>query len=1426
MLARPIKEQLIAEMNAVREKEGFIDGRVEGFIDREKQISYTMDLFKNQADQDRESFRQEYARNLDAWINSPSSRARLVVVEGTEDNMEKVAQITFNASPLERVLIAGLDEQKQEELSRELRKLWKERLESSPANREQFNKRFTTAEDQGKSLDHLLEERSLQELMGPHIFKNDLNIDYNSMQEQFPHFDVNIEEVLCFGDSEQLVNNLGSLGENIKSGVPIFSVKAHPFEEGEYGLWKCACNDTASFMDQITTGKSAPELIGNATDDGYENITISPVYQEMFALDSLKSEMTEQNLSGLDDVEQKDLDFLKKILFDEALYPANTSPEAITKTISKATSKLGALKATKVSEALKWNMVNRPVSTAVEVEFAIGNMTLDGGNDLIKENLDIKNSYKLFYEGLLTALIDEGIEKEKAIKVAFAQTVNAYVDIEKRNETIKELVRGETGAEAWRDLGLQSTNRVKDANKLGIKFLAPLMPIFIAGAAIGVVGLGLTVVGIPAAVGLAFGIAGVAGGAIGTAATAASMYFQIKANKKHLPRANTALAEANAKMFAAQRERDTQIAGRLARVKGRIKTHEIDGLEESEFQNQKQTQPEATIGDRLTRDAKRKMLQKLQTMTDEDDIKIDGRVPEGHIDRDLQRDYTMDLFMNQANRSKISSNEEYTGDINAWMTSGSNRARMVILEAAENNLEKVAQVTFNASPLERVVVAGLDAEKEQILATELRKLWKERLEALEVNREQFNKKYKTGEDQDKSLDELLELRSLKELLGPHLYKNNLDTSFETMQREFPHFDVNVEEVLCFGNSEELVKNLGELGQKIQTGVPVFSVKASPFQEDDHGLWKCACKDTDDFMNQITQGKSAPELIGKETESGYANIDISPVFAELFHLDQMKEEMVADDASVGDEIEQKDLDFFRKILFDEALYPANTSPIAITKTISKATSKLGALAGEKVADSLRWNLVDRPVSTAVEVQFAIGSMTLDGGNDLVKEELDKKNIYKSFFEDLRDGLVKKGEVSQTEATRIAFKETVKTYVEVEKRNSTINELVNGNSGAQNWRQLGLDASNKTREVTRKGVKALRPLMPLFIVGTALGIAGLALTGVGIPLAIGLTMGVVGLSGTIASTLATGYSTVKLSKANKKYLPIANFAFAQANAKMYAAQRERVTESAKQLFEVKERLGLGLETLPQVENNTNRVRIGHISDHEITFRASETVEPPQDWNNLNYFREYAQSPLFNSEVGDYILDNLPNDLRYSVISNEEPNNIPSRMPHDELRADIKDLFIDYYLQSYSKNKRDEIKNDKRFKELKNDPDISLEKLALLAVIYAEGKNNMNDIFASVKDSSFEVMEPERIRQVLNPGNENVGMLERLRRAARRLSFGRNQQGGLLRLTEPQNEGQLSPERQNRGRSRERNLTRPRTRPERSNSEGQRWFQRRTI
>ena len=150
------------------------------------------------------------------------------------------------------------------------------------------------------------------------------------------------------------------------------------------------------------------------------------------------------------------------------------------------------------------------------------------------------------------------------------------------------------------------------------------------------------------------------------------------------------------------------------------------------------------------------MLTKLSDITGDSQINSDGRVNKGTIDRKAQVEYTMNLFINQANKTRLSTENDYNRDINAWINSASNRARLVIIEAKKPlKIKDIAKAVFNASPLERIVVAGVYDKQERKLANELRKLWKKKLEDPVIGsqfKEKFGKQNPMGGNKGGGMD--------------------------------------------------------------------------------------------------------------------------------------------------------------------------------------------------------------------------------------------------------------------------------------------------------------------------------------------------------------------------------------------------------------------------------------------------------------------------------------------------------------------------------------------------------------------------------------------------------------------------------------------------------------------------------------------------
>jgi len=1302
ILTKEIENGLVADMNAAIDNRTDFDAKVKGNIDREKQIAYTMHIFMHQVNQEMNTQEKEYKDDLEAWINSSSNRSRLVIIEANPNNLSFIARSIIKASPLERIAVVNVNDEMKITLEGLLRRIWIERETAKRTKHTNENSYFSVTQ----SIENSVSKKSLDVLMGPHLFKSGLDIGYEAMDEAFPVFDANIEEIFCFGDSESLVLDLQELSQKIKKGIPIFSAKASPFNNNQ-SIWKCACKDYATFIQKITSGKSAPEIFGEKDHLDYTNIIISSTYKDLFTLEAIKAAFKELSLDEPENLIQKDIDFIKKILFEEALYPGGISPTSLAKVVSKATSSLGSKKGVAVAKSLWWNLVSRPISSAVEVEFAIANMVADGGNDIIKEYMDKKISYKLLYEKTLNTFINTNIKKEQAIRKAIIETVNAYYSIEKKNPRIKELENGILGANSFRDLGLEATKEILDNNKKGINWLK-LLPFYFGVTLVfsATSLLMLTPIPIPPVVGMILNSGFATLAVTAFVSTVASMHYQRKANQKYLTRANGSFAEANAKMSAAQKERNKAISMFFSNIIEEKQNSTARNVKRNRLKSDLSFSSENTMksisrrklftkSSSINSDSRTGAISKLTQIQSQDNSGVDGTIPKGEINEDTQFQYTSELYKNQADSNKLSTEIEYKMNINAWINSSASRARMVFIEAEITNAKTLANLTFNASPLECVVITGLNDLTKNNLKEELKQLWNERLEKSQINLEQFKMMYilsrkisnedlinkgieqlssdsfnqlnkekfkrqwakklekpeiykeeylkKYFPEGTRELKDLLNERTLTELLGPHLYISEPEVSYKNMQKTFKHFEVNLEEILCFGSSPNLSKNISELAQNIQSGIPVFSVKSEPFSKYDSGLWSCACKNPLEFIKEITSGKSSEELIGKEKDDDYENVTISHIFKTLLNLSEFTKKLNNEEKVELINIDQKDLDYFKKIMFSEALYPSNTSPNALNITISKATAKLATKAGNAVSSALKMNIVGKPKSTSVEVDFALASLTLDGGNDVVKEAIDIKNSYKTFFEKLRNFIIKTG-ITPAQATELAFKETIKSYHEVEKINYNIKKLVEGPKGANNWRQFGINQSNETRKKARIGVQYLIPSMPVFLAISATTAASTALDLAGVSMdTLGHTTKILSIGSFAVSTFGLttkAYSTKKLVQANRDNLPKANYAFAQANVKMYAAQRERETQLAirlrgatKNKIEAKKLDSTTKNTLLNnsvlIEEEKEEIQEFKIPEHINTTqdKSRELMSPLTIYNDDDNFSLYSETTQTN-------------------------------------------------------------------------------------------------------------------------------------------------------------------------------------------------------
>ncbi|MFB1039438.1 MAG: hypothetical protein QMC35_03175, partial [Polaribacter sp.] len=142
-----------------------------------------------------------------------------------------------------------------------------------------------------------------------------------------------------------------------EDGVPTLSIKSKEFTNEYTGEYECCGNNENSLLNTVTACMSAKDILGVTTRDGtktYENVTISPVYQNQFA-----------QLQGQND---EAIALLKDLIFDNALFEANMSPKRSTVTISKGSSKKDAQAGVNVADSLIYNLILYPKNLATEAE--------------------------------------------------------------------------------------------------------------------------------------------------------------------------------------------------------------------------------------------------------------------------------------------------------------------------------------------------------------------------------------------------------------------------------------------------------------------------------------------------------------------------------------------------------------------------------------------------------------------------------------------------------------------------------------------------------------------------------------------------------------------------------------------------------------------------------------------------------------------------------------------------------------------------------------------------------------------------------------------------------------------------------------------------------------------------------------------------
>ncbi|MFB1039105.1 MAG: hypothetical protein QMC35_01440, partial [Polaribacter sp.] len=976
-------KKILADIQVTSDLTPPVDGRIQKgvTVSTKTQHDFTKNLFETVKERFLKIDALDFKKDLKKWLSSASKRSRLVVVETENQKVGDLADLIFDGTSLDRVVLVGLKE-KQSKLLKielidkylgrfsdnkrdELKKTLKENknyniynnplpallskrkrkdnkiielttleLKSIDANRLDFIELFDQNSDEKKTFEDVLKGCSLKELMGPHMYQESSDLNFDKIKEWDDNFHVNIEEVFGYGLNNKLAKDALVLSRKID--VPVFSLRSEDFETcprdnkglQDQGLWTGAVKST-DFVKKITAGLTTKDFFEKREEnsDEYKDIKISKNFKELFDLDSLKEFMKSDDgyyreivKDKIDLLNTDDIDYFKEIFLSQGLY-ASATPLGISRTISSAASQLAAKKAEGVATSLKYNAINVPTSSAIEVEFTGGTISLDVGGDIIKEELDKGNSYRLMYQKMLEKIVTEypEIDMQEALRIAFTQTVSAYIDIEKGSRMINELERGKLGAKQWREFGVEEMKKIIDCNNKAIE-------IFSKGGYIFAAQLSLQCASAihPALGALAFGASGanIVPWSMNAAAFASALQglnVQIQALRDHTTNTNTAFSTASSMMYDAQQERALLVDIAVSRFNKYLDTHKIKKgeaeLDLSEL-NRKQTcdvnlYKSKDYSDEYDDKHEGQMIAEIKQITEKENSTGLVDLPsDGLYTKEVQEEHVNKMLDIQAGRSKEISEIMYNKNIISWAQSASARARLVIIEpnisnSGDNNIIKLAKIAFNASPLERVLITGIDdPKKREDLENALKDLWKKKLKGVASDNEKDTPEKSANIEQNikfflnhfsqpgknTTVEELLDKLTLEELLGPHLYKTDNDISFKSMNKDFQFFDVTVEEILLVGNSNELVTNLADLSQNCKNKPATFSVKSQEIMPGD-GLWKCHALKPADFIENVAKGLGPKDIIGLKEDSSnetvtktYENIKISPIFQKLFDIE--------------------------------------------------------------------------------------------------------------------------------------------------------------------------------------------------------------------------------------------------------------------------------------------------------------------------------------------------------------------------------------------------------------------------------------------------------------------------------------------------------------------------------------------------------------
>ncbi len=549
------------------------------------------------------------------------------------------------------------------------------------------------------------------------------------------------------------------------------------------------------------------------------------------------------------------------------------------------------------------------------------------------------------------------------------------------------------------------------------------------------------------------------------------------------------------------------------------------------------------------------------------------------------------LLDNYSRFTKKSLEADYVKDPKKWVNSKPTRARLVLIEATDENIPQIAQAMLNSSPLERVVAVGMDEGGQETLKQELLNGWKEKING--QSDPEYGQRVGSAMEDEHAIYGLNEDTPLHILIGPHGVIEGSDITFENMQKDLEStFYTKIDEIILYGTSNNLVDELPVLAHKSEA-VKYLGIKAAEsFEESDSAIWRASLQGIENPMEHITSSKNPHELL---KEGKYV---INPKVQETVNRNL---------SDAGLEDNQKAQEFFKNLLASKSLYLNNLSPTLYATTVTKAQSGLNGKGAIVVARSILWGIVGIQKSTAEGARFSINATMFDTGNDMHQEDQEKIDVYAKSFTSMYEVLKRQSGISPDLAFDKAIHEVVKMYEAVE----TSSTVAQKERFAATQRDLSLVNANKTNKLIELGIKLVNPQ----VIGFGIGMTGL---GAGIAaLASSFTfptaLSVVGVSsGVTFATALTAALGVQWA-ANEKGLARWHRFSARARSTKQVAQDNReklVTDITKNIVQ-EINAGLTIEQIDKMHHELYAQQGAKLPTTEEAVRKSlEFRQPPAD------------------------------------------------------------------------------------------------------------------------------------------------------------------------------------------------------------------------